>query len=297
MSVRSLVLVAGVAALLIAAALWVYPSSTDFAGANPYWHGTRWSRAELRIAGLRAPANLPAEPKGTVLIVIPAVPPRMDHLDRLARYVAAGGVLVVLDDFGQGNRILARLGSTARFHGKRLADPLFNYRNPRLPRITELAPAATAAGVREIVFNHATALDGIAGMTVLARSSPVSYLDLNGNGRRDGDDPGGPFPVAAVTPVGLGTLVVVGDPSLLLNSMLDLGQNRRFLQYLFQFAGSAAQVYLDEASLPRAPLDRAKVGLAQARALIAHPLLAYALAAVAFALPLVILLKSWGGRS
>lgn len=285
------------AALVIAATLWVYPSSTDFVAANPYWHGTRWSRTQLGIQGLRRPADLPAEAKGTALIVIPAVRPGADDVDRLARYLAAGGVLIVMDDFGDGNTVLSQLGAAARFRGRLLADPLFNFRNPRFPRIADFAPGPAAAGIREIILNRATALDGTDGMTVLARSSPLSYLDLNANSRRDPDEPGGPFPVAAAAPVGAGILVLTSDPSLLVNSMLALGQNRLFLQYLFQFAGTNTRVYLDEAHLPRAPLDTAKAMLERGRALFSHPLLAYALAAAGFALPLVILLKSSGGRS
>ncbi len=296
-SAKYLVAVTVAAALVIAATLWVYPSSTDFAAANPYWQGTRWSRTRLGIQSLRAPAYLPAEAKGTALIVIPAVAPKASDLDSFTRYLAAGGVLVVMDDFGYGNTILAHAGTAARFRGDLLADLLFNVRNPRFPRIIDFAPGPTAAGIREVVLNRATVLDGTAALTVLARSSPLSYLDLNANGRRDADEPGGPFPVAAATPVGAGTLVLVSDPSLLVNSMLDRGQNRLFLQYLFRFAGTDARVYLDEAHLPRALLDRTKDVLERGRALFSHPLLAYALAAAGFALPLAILLKSSGGRS
>ncbi len=297
MPAKGLLAVAVATALGITTALWFYPSSTDFAAGNPRWQGTRWSRTHLGIQGLRSSVDLPAEARGTALIVIPAVAPPASDVDRLLRYLTAGGVLIVMDDFGRGNAVLARTGTAARFHGGLLADPLFNYRNPRLPRITDFGPAAAAAGIREIVLNRGTALEETAALTVLARSSPLSYLDLNNDNRRDAEEAGGPFPVAAAASVGAGTLVLVSDPSLLVNDMLTLGQNRLFLEYLFRFAGTDAQVYLDEASLPRTPLDEAKAALARARAPLAYPPLAFALAAAGLALPLAILRKSSGGRS
>ncbi len=297
MPAKGLLAVAVATALGIMAALWLYPSSTDFAAGNPHWQGTRWSRNDLGIQGLRSAADLPAEARGTALIVIPAVAPSDSDIDGLSRYVTAGGVLIVMDDFGQGNTVLARTGTVARFQGGLLADPLFNYRNPRFPLVTDFAAAPAAAGMREIVLNRGTVLEETAALTVLARSSPLSYLDLNNNDRRDGGEPGGPFPVAASASVGAGTLVLVSDPSLLANAMLPLGQNHLFLEYLFGFAGTSAQVYVDEASLPRAPLDEAQAALARARAPLAYPPLAFALAAAGLALPLAILRKSSGGRS
>ncbi|MDQ7850072.1 MAG: DUF4350 domain-containing protein [Armatimonadota bacterium] len=293
---RFLAAVAAVAACAVLLALWLYPSSSDFAATNPYWHGTRATRAMLGVRGLASLAELP-EPQGTALIVIPAVLPHADDIVRLDRYLAGGGVLILMDDFGYGNTVLAHLGIAARFQGTLLVDPLFNYRNPRLPRIADAAAQPAAGSLQTLVLNRATALSGTDGMTVLAWSSPLSYLDADGNGARGPDEAGGPFPVAAAVAKGAGVLVLVADPSLLINSMVEVGGNKAFLRYLFQFAGERAQVYLDEAHLPRAPLDLAKAWIARTRALVGHPVLAYALAAGSLALPLVILLKGHGGRS
>ncbi len=296
LSGRFLAAVAVLTALVVVVTLWWYPSPTDFAATNPRWQGTRAARTALGIRSLASLADLPRQPQGTALIVIPAVAPRPDSLTRIARYLAGGGVLILMDDFGYGNTVLSHLGAAARFHGGLLVDPLFNYRNPRFPRIADAAAEPAGGAARSLILNRATALSGTEGMTVLAWSSPLSYLDANGNGARDPEEPGGPLPVAAAAAAGAGKLVLVADPSLLLNSMTGLAGNRAFLQYLFRFAGEGAPVYLDETHLPRAPLDVAKAWLRRARATVAHPILAYALAAVGFAAPLLFLLKSHGGR-
>lgn len=291
-----LAVIAAATTLAVIVVLWVYPSATDFAASNPRWQGTRAARAAMGIRGLTSLADLPPEARATALIVVPAALPHPDDLARIGRYLAGGGVLILMDDFGHGNAVLATLKVGARFHGALLADPLFNYRNPRFPRALEMAGQPTAAGVRSIVLNRGTVLVGTEGMTVLAWSSPLSYLDANSNGARDAQEPDGPFPLAAAGAASGGTLVLVADPSLLLNGMVGLADNRAFLQSLFRFAGDGAAVYLDEAHLPRAPLDAAKVWLGRARAFLGRPILAYALVVVGFAVPMFILLKTHGGR-
>ncbi len=77
---------------------------------------------------------------------------------------------------------------------------------------------------------------------------------------------------------------MVSDSSLLLNSMLGLADNRRFVQNLFHLAGARSQVYLDEEHFPRATLDVAKDWLACARGVLAFPPLAFLAAAAGVAL-------------
>jgi hypothetical protein len=273
--------------LVVAAILWAHPSSSDFMPANPYWNGLRQAAREFGVVGVASLDRLPEQARGTALVVIPYVEPSPADLDLLERYVDGGGVLILMDDFGAGNAILAHLGVSARLVGQALVDPLFHHRNPRFPRVDDFAPGPLAEGVGSLVLNHATAIAGAAEMTVAALSSPVSYVDNNGNGRRDAGEPGGPHPVVAVGQVGTGSLVIVSDPSILLNSMLDLGDNRRFAQNVFNLAGAGARVYLDEARLERAPLDQAKLALAGARSIAAHPLVMFAAAGAVLALALL----------
>lgn len=284
-----------IAVLTVAAAavvLWVYPSRTDFAATNPYWNGLEVAQRAFVFEGVRDLARLPKEPSGTALISIPAVAPSSPDLDALARYVERGGRLILLDDFGAGNTILRRLGIAARFSGRPLADALFNVRHPRLPRIMDVSAALRAEGIGSLVLNHATVMEEAGDLSVLARSSPLSYLDTNDNNRRDVGELAGPFVVAAEGAIGAGRLVVVADPSLLVNTMLDRGQNRRLLALLLRGADT---VYLDEAHLPQVPLDAAKAQLADIRAALSYPLVAYLLIALALAVPLAWLLRRHGG--
>ncbi len=274
MSPRFIIAIGTLTILVVAITLWVVPSASDFSTLNPLWNGLLQARDQFAMHGLRSLNLLPAQAVGTALVVIPAVPFSPRDLEAIKRYTVAGGLLILMDDFGHGNTILAHLGAESHLSSQLLVDPLFAYKNRRFPRVTELV-GPTAEGVQSIVLNHATVLTGTARMTVLARSSPSSFLNRTQSGRRDAGDPLGPFAVAAVQRVGAGSVVVVSDSSLLLNSMLGLADNRRFMQNLFHLAGVRPQVYLDEGHLPRAPLDVAKNWLSRIRGVLAYPPLAF----------------------
>ncbi len=292
MSPRFLIGVGVLTILLVAVTLWVLPSATDFSTSNPSWNGLQQARGQFAMRPVRSLDLLPVQPTGTALVVIPAVPLSPPDLDALKQYAQRGGVLILMDDFGFGNAVLSHLRVGARLSGQVLLDPLFNYRNRQFPRITDFSGGLAVAGDESVVFNHATVIADPDGMTVLARSSFVSFLDLNRNGRRDADEPHGPFAVAAAQKLGAGFLVLVSDSSVLLNSMLPLADNRKFVQDLFHLAGEGAQVYLDEAHLPRGPLDVAKDGLASVRGVLANPLVVLATVTVALAGPLALLWRS-----
>lgn len=278
--------------LLVALTLWVYPSRTDFAASNPYWNGFRVASQQLGIRSVVSLRFLLGQPRGTALIVIPYVSPSPSDRETIKQYVNAGGVLILMDDFGFGNAVLERLGVGARFSGQLLVDPLFNFKSRRLPRIAEFPAGPVSEGVRGLILNRATVISEADGLRVLARSSPVSFLDANENGQRDAGEEGGPFAVAAIVPARAGYLVLVSDPSMLLNSMLGLADNRRFLQGLFRVAGDGALVYLDEAHLAGAPLDVVKDGLNRFRGFLASPLVAFAASTAGLALPLALLWRS-----
>ncbi len=277
---------------VVALTLWLMPSHTDFAVANPYWNGLGAAAAALHMTELDSLSNLPEFPAGTALVVIPAVQPTTAEIQHLRQYVEGGGVLILFDDFAAGNAVLAGLDSQARLSGRQLIDPLFNYRAGRLPRVFDLWPGPVTEGVSGLILNHATVLAETGELIPVARSSPISFLDGNGNGKRDAGEPSGPFVVAAAAPRGTGQLAVVSDPSLLVNAMLPLARNKRFVLNLVGLAGPGARIYLDGAHLPRAPLDQAKGLLARARAALALPPVVLVATVAGIGLPFVLLSRS-----
>ena len=177
-----------------------------------------------------------------------------------------------------------------KFTGQPLLDPLFDYNNKWLPKITDFTTTPLAANVSSIVFNHATALNTTSDISVVAYSSSFSFLDLNGNGVWDSDEPNGPFPVAAYTKMDQGAVVAVADPSLIINSMVNMDDNLQFIKNAASAQGNNPQVFVDQTHLPKTPLDEAKGDLGVVYDVVASPLVTIGVIAAALALSLKLFL-------
>jgi hypothetical protein len=254
--------------IVVVLLVWFFPTSTDFHARNPFWNGLDDFRRDFQVESLE---SLPRNPEGSALLVIPDTAFAEGDLADLAGYLERGGVLMLADDYGHGNTVLEALGISTRFDGAPLVDPLFNYGTAHFPLAADLAPSALTVGVSALALNYGTALVG-PGMTVLASSSPFSYLDDNNDGTRDNDERGGPFPVAGHLKVGKGHLVLLADPSIFINTMLAAKDNRRLVANLINSAGPDPLVLLDQAHLAPSRLDSAKAMVGSTQRRLARPL-------------------------
>ena len=275
--------------------VWFFPTLTDFHAQNPFWNGLDDFRNEFQAVSLGSLESLPSDPEGSVLLVIPYSSFAEQDLAELNAYLEGGGILILSDDYGNGNMVLEALGVSTRFHGVPLVDPLVNYRTPHFPVADDLAPSALTVGVSALALNYATALRG-EGMTVVARSSPFSYLDGNNNGTRDNNELAGPFPVAGHLKVGKGHLFVLADPSIFVNTMLAAEDNRHFVTNLINSAGPRPRLLLDQAHLSPSRLDSVKAALGSIQRQVSRPLLLAALIAIITVLLLAPLWRGKGAR-
>lgn len=288
MELRKFLLILSFALVVVlAVVVWFYPSSGDLREENPFWNGVASFAKEFDVVPLSSLSNLPTDAQGTALVVVPYISFAEAELSGLRDYVSSGGTLVLLDDFGYGNEVVAYLGLEARFNGETLVDPLFNYKNRWFPKVTDFAGDAVAGGVESIVLNHATALEGVPPDSVICWSSRFSFIDSNDNAAWDEGEVKGPFPVAAATEVGGGCVVLVADPSILLNSMQKLEDDRAFVKAIIEIQGPTSQILVDQSHLPGTPLDNARGLLASVRAALAQPLSALAIMMV------VVMLALW----
>jgi len=168
-----------------------------------------------------------------------------------------------------------------------LLDPLYKDRNQRMPKVTEFTPSQYTEGVEELVLNHPTALFHTGDAGILARSTPFSYLTESAEAPDEKSVPG-PFIVAAEVELGEGTLVLIADSSLFINSMLDRGDNMAFLEAL-----SRGQVYLDEAHSIPSRLTMFKTFLIQTHSFSKKTEIRYGLASLAL---LAIFKVKWTGE-
>jgi hypothetical protein len=175
----------------------------------------------------------------------------------LQSFVKNGGVLVLANDFGNGNAVLSGLGvSAARFNGSLLEDNVSKGVDAAHPLITDVNASGITAGVHELYFNYGTALD-VSGtnVTVLARSAPTSYLSTSASANLSATT--GAHPVLATFTYGDGRIVLLSDPSVFINDMLGQADNQQLLTSMFANltgGNTAAPIMFDESHRASAPV-------------------------------------------
>lgn len=263
--------------------VWFYPSVQDFVASNTMWNGIRDFCAEFGASNIDSLEELPEPAEGTVLVAIPYIEYSAGELERLEKFVSNGGTLLLMDDYGYGNSVLEYLELGVRFTNRPLLDPLFCFKNESMPRITDFASGVRESGVGVVMLNHATSLEDTEAVTVIAWSSRASFLDINENGTRDEGEPQGPLPVAAATWLGRGRLVLVADPSTIINAMVNRDDNYAFIRYLADVDGNPGVILVDRAHLSQTPLDVSQARLIDTRQVLSNPYALVAITAVIFA--------------
>lgn len=169
------------------------------------------ARVDLRSLG----------PDDGLLLVHPTAPlPRAD----LVAFLRAGGRVALADDFGTGNALLEAFGIGR--HAPSSTAPAQRLRGNRnvlvaVPR----APHPLTHDVRALVANHPR---------VLHHPSLAPIVSLGeGHGA-----------LVLVGAVGEGRLVAIGDPSMLINNMLEFRDNRAFAANLLRYLGPSGRVVL-----------------------------------------------------
>jgi len=251
--------------------IWFYPSVQDFMASNTMWNGIRDFCDKFNAYNIDSLNALPALPENTALLAIPYLEYSNGELSKMKQFVDDGGTLLLMDDYGYGNSVLAYLGVSARFTNKPLLDPLFCNKNQWMPRITDFASEVKESGINVMMLNHATTLINLEEMQVIAWSSKASFLDMDENESLSQDEPQGPFPVAAKFRFGKGRVTIVADPSIIIGSMVSRDDNYRFIEYLTGYNVQPKEIIIDRSHLSKTPLDLSKTRLISARQVISSP--------------------------
>ena len=185
------------------------------------WEGlsqlVRMAQAELGPKRVVVTSRLDLHDLGRQDGLILIHPERFVDPDELSAFMRAGGRLVLLDDYGQGDTLLARFGIRRVPLPTRPAEMLRG--NPSLA-IAEPASAHPAVrDVARVVTNHATGLEH-------PSLSPV--LVVRGDGEPD-------VLVALAGAVGQGRLLAVGDASIGINAMMRYPGNRMLCASLVRY--------------------------------------------------------------
>jgi len=138
--------------------------------------------------------------------------------DSLSKFMRAGGRVILLDDFGAGDSLLSH------FAMERVPipqHPLESLRhNPQLAIAEPASLHPVVAEANRVVTNHPTGLRH-------PDLSPV--LKIRGSGEPE-------VTIAVAGAVGQGRLLVVGDPSIVMNSMLRYAGNKAMARGMLRYA-------------------------------------------------------------
>ncbi|WP_226042379.1 DUF4350 domain-containing protein [Natrinema sp. DC36] len=233
-------LLALVVTVLVALGTVAATSSSSFGLYNPSWDGT----SELRQDAADDPAvesellrdtaeytDLPAN-ETVAFVIAPDEPYTGDDAERVREFVAEGGTLVVLENFGtHGNALLSDVGAEARANGQLLRDERHHFRGPTMPVATGVENHTLTTGVDRLTLNYGTAIEP-GNATVLVATSDFAYLGPEEDELDDQDELQS-YPVATVENVSEGQVVVVGDPSITINAMYDEPDNAPFVRGLY----------------------------------------------------------------
>ena len=237
----------------------LYPTVTDFSIYNPGWNGYLRLKEQLNAViiteNLEKTLNSIVNTEETALITVAYKPYSTSELETVRNYLLHGGTLILMDDYGYGNIVLSYLNVPLTIaENSSLLDPFVNFKNKRFPK------AEIAGEDKYIILNHASAIivdekaisENI--VNVSAYSSPFAYLDLNRNEVWDEGEPKGPLPVAVSLKYGEGTLIVISDPSIVINSMLDFESNLEFMENLVK----GKKVFIDQTHIPKSLHEQLK---------------------------------------
>lgn len=169
-----------------------------------------------------------------LMIIGPSKP--YDPLDTVAliNFVLNGGCVLIADDFGSANTLLSlftQVGFTIQFGPGVIVDIGSPYNNsPLLPLITNFIDSPLTRGVSRIVLNYATFIN--ATLPPYATTSRFSWADLDNDTYPDPEnETAGPFTVLSAIDFSefienAGRIVLLSDPSLFINYMIDIEDNR-----------------------------------------------------------------------
>ncbi|MGA9139013.1 MAG: DUF4350 domain-containing protein [Methanocella sp.] len=217
-------------------------SEADFSIYNPAWNGITQFPNNNSVNLLYSISDISGVGENNlVLIINPTRNFTADESIQALSFMYRGGTIVLMDDFGTANTLLNDIGSPITIYQAPLCDDNDYYKRPSFPVITTINQTGLMSNVTKIMLNHPTALNVTVNAIILATSSSFSWIDANANTIIDQKEVYGKYPVMARADYGAGQLYVASDPDILVNVMINEGNNSVFASNIMK----SGNVYLD----------------------------------------------------
>ena len=206
------------------------PDSVAFSPNNYGWNGLQGVASTYGVSFTDSLASLPS--RAVLVVSQPSIGFSRSDVASIENFLLGGGTLLVADKSGVANSLLKGLGSSVTIQSAyTISDQTYNWKGSTVPTALVLTNARSqfpfVANVTGIGLSQPSPLlVSNSKATDLAITSQFSTSNAPGN-------PRGPFVVMAAQRYGNGTLIVVGDSQLLLNSGWTIADNRALIGNLF----------------------------------------------------------------
>nr|WP_321352378.1 DUF4350 domain-containing protein [uncultured Methanoregula sp.] len=202
-------------------------NNLEFSRYNTGWNGTSSFFSDLdrhRISYVYEQEALTKSPgNSTLLVIAPKNHSAPAALAAYRKFLNDGNTIILADDFGTGNEILKGLGSHISILPGNLSSLDRRYLNSYMVVAYREAGNATFGDLpASMALDRPAALEG---GTPLMLSSVMSWIDANGDRRLNTIEDMGTFPVMSSETMGGGKIIVLSDPSILINSMYTQPEN------------------------------------------------------------------------
>ena len=227
--------------------------TTDFSMVNTNWNGCSTIAIRTVQEGKLQPTfyyesneltlsfrsftdyDLPSK-NATLVIIGPTTPFTTQEIQYVRTFILEGGMVLLADDFGTGNQLLKGINTTTRLSNQLLVDLSFEKQAPFVNLFTFTNTSSPLFdNVSHLLLNYPTRILLGKNTSVLAETTELSWIDANENGKHDSGEPKGAYPILAIEPLGQGTIVIISDPSLFINSMNQYFDNQQFRDNLFHY--------------------------------------------------------------
>ncbi|MBO8183031.1 MAG: DUF4350 domain-containing protein [Archaeoglobus sp.] len=221
--------------LILPTAIPVIKTSAEFSIFNTKWNGCSEFAKLIAEKGGLIPVMYPLntikldKTEGTLVVVGPDIDFSSLEVEEVKKFLEYGGTLFISDDFGTANTLLEKLGIDVKFSDKPLKD-VFYSKKSEFPVVVRITDPKLAVGVKNITLNIPSTITAVDGEVF---SSKVSIV----GGKM------GSYPILTEIKYGKGRIVLLSDPSILINEMMV--KNRKFVENLVNYLDEP--FYFDEA--------------------------------------------------
>jgi len=261
-----LVMGAGLILLMFSVLVPVLSSDADFSIYNTGWNGCSELGRETYASGSFIPTiDLTSSSKDRVvhnsfselsgdlrpsnsalLIIGPDGSFSKEEGEFADGFLVEGGLILLADDVGKGNELLSYLNTSTRISGRTLLDLSF-MKSSKFSVTTEFSEHEITRNLTMLLMNLPSTVVPSERAFPVVNSSKTSWLSLDGDEKWDEGEPQGPFPILTIERYGRGTLIVLSEPSLLINQMRDQMDDGIFVRNLIEFVSKDREnIIVDE---------------------------------------------------